>query len=71
MKKRDYKRYRKYGKTHYPAKKYRAALNKYNRKKKTYGNEMVRCRSLRVKIKVLKARSIGPTTGPRRENSKG
>lgn len=37
-KKRDYKKeYRKYGKTR-AAKKYRAALNKYNRKKKTYGN---------------------------------
>jgi hypothetical protein len=37
-KKRDYKKeYRKYGKAR-AAKKYRAALNKYNRKKKTYGN---------------------------------
>ena len=36
--KRDYKNeYRKYGKTK-KAKKYRAELNKYNRKKGTYGN---------------------------------
>jgi hypothetical protein len=36
--KRDYdKEYRKYGKSE-KAKKYRAALNKYNRKKGTYGN---------------------------------
>lgn len=36
--KRDYKdEYRKYGKTQ-KAKKYRAELNKYNRKKGTYGN---------------------------------
>ena len=38
MKARDYKKeYGKYGKTK-AAKKYRAELNKYNRKKGTYGN---------------------------------
>tara|TARA_R100001440_G_scaffold71944_1_gene95307 strand:- start:7480 stop:7785 length:306 start_codon:yes stop_codon:yes gene_type:complete len=38
MKARDYKKeYGKYGKTE-AAKKYRAGLNKYNRKKGTYGN---------------------------------
>ena len=73
MRKRDYKKeYRKYGKAR-AAKKYRAALNKYNRKKKTYGNGDGKDAShVGSKIKgFLKAKINRANNRPKKRNSKG
>ena len=73
MKKRDYKKeYKKYGKSR-AAKKYRAALNKYNRKKKTYGNRDGKdAAHSGSKIKgFLKASINRANNRPKKRNSKG